>query len=112
MMAEKFTQPTVERAVFAAARARLMGQPRFDRLRGMPLVHRFAAGKAMQIPDPVLLAVLAIDRVGPAAVRACASGVAVCVKAPDEATAAVFRAALDETAQRRFTDRLIRIVVD
>ena len=65
MMAEKFTQPIVGRAVFAAALARLMGQPRFDRLRGMPLVHRFAAGKAMQIPNPVLLAVLAIDRVGP-----------------------------------------------
>ena len=47
-MAENFTQPTVGRAVFAAALARLMGQPRFDRLRGMPLVHRFAARKAMQ----------------------------------------------------------------
>ena len=35
----------------------------------------------------VLLAVLAIDRVGPAAVRACASGVEVRVGAPDEATA-------------------------
>src|SRR6516165_2240530 len=90
MMAEKFTQPTVERAVFAAARARLMGQPRFDRLRGMPLVHRFAAGKDMQIPDPVLLAVLAIDRVGPATERACASGVEVRVTAPDEATARIF----------------------
>ena len=33
-MAEKFTQPTVGRAVFAAVLARLMGQPRFDRLRG------------------------------------------------------------------------------
>jgi len=112
MMAEKFTQPTIGRAVFAAALARLMGQPRFDRLRGMPLVHRFAARKAMQIPDPVLLAVLAIDRVGPAAVRACASGVEVCVTAPDEATAGVLRAALAQTARRRGTDRLIRIVVD
>jgi hypothetical protein len=37
--------------------------------------------------------------------------VAVCVKAPDDATAGVFRAALDETARRRSTDRLIRIVV-
>ena len=111
-MAEKFTQPTIGRAVFAAALARLMGQPRFDRLRGMPLVHRFAARKAVQIPDPVLLAVLAIDRVGPAAVRACASGMEVCVAAPDEATAAVFRAALTETARRRGTDRLIRIVVN
>ena len=75
MMAEKFTQQTVGLAVLVAALARLMGQPRFDRLRGIPMAHRFAARKAMQIPDPVLLAVLAIDRVGPAAVRACASGV-------------------------------------
>ena len=112
MMAEKFTQPSSGRAVFAAALARLMGQPRFDRLREIPLVHRFAARKAMQIPDPVLLAVLAIDRVGPAAVRACASGVEVCVTAPDEATARILRAALAQTARRRRTDRLIRIVVD
>jgi hypothetical protein len=78
----------------------------------MPLLHRFAGRKAMQIPDPVVLAVLAIDRVGPAAVRACASGVEVCVTAPDEATATVLRAALAQTARRRGTDRLIRIVVD
>jgi hypothetical protein len=89
-----------------------MGQPRFDRLRGMPLVHRFAARKAMQIPDPVLLAVLAIDRVGPATVRAFASSVEVRVTARDEATARILRAALAQTAVRRGTDRLIRIVVD
>jgi hypothetical protein len=63
-------------------------------------------------PDPVSLAIFAIDRVGPAAVRACASGGEVRVAAPDEATAAVLRAALAETARRRGTDRLIRIVVD
>jgi hypothetical protein len=34
------------------------------------------------------------------------------VAAPDEATAAVFRAALAQTARRRATDQLIRIVVD
>ena len=34
------------------------------------------------------------------------------VAAPDEATAAVFRAALALTARRRATDQLIRIVVD
>jgi hypothetical protein len=78
----------------------------------MPLLHRFAGRKAMKTPDPVVLAVLAIDRVGPAAVRACASGVEVCVTAPDEATATVLRAALAQTARRRGTDRLIRIVVD
>jgi hypothetical protein len=112
-MAEKFTQPLMRRAVFAETVARLVGQPRLDRLRGMPLLQRFAARKAMQqTPDSVLLAVLAIDRVGPAAVRACASGVEVCVTAPDEATARVLRAALAQTALRRGTDRLIRIVVD
>jgi hypothetical protein len=117
MMAEKFTQPTIGqptigRAVFAAALARLVGQPRFDRLRGMPLVHRFVGRKGIQTPDLVLLAVLAIDRVGPAAVRACASGVELCVTAPDEATAKILRAALAQTARRRGTDRLIRIVVE
>ena len=112
MMAEKFTQLPMRRAVFAATLARLVGQPRFHCLRGMPLLHRFAGRKGIQTPDPVLLAVLAIDRVGPAAVRACASGVEVCVMAPDEATARVLRAALAQTARRRGTDRLIRIVVD
>jgi hypothetical protein len=78
----------------------------------LSLLRRITRRTAISGPDPVSLAVLAIDRLGPAAVRACASGVAVCVKAPDEATAAVLRAALDETARRRCTDRLIRIVVD
>lgn len=76
------------------------------------LMHRFAPGLEMETPDPVSLAIFAIDRVGPAAVRACASGVEVRVAAPDEATAAVFRAALAQTARRRATDQLIRIVVD
>jgi hypothetical protein len=111
-MAEKLTQPFVRQAGFAATVARLMAQPRFDGLREFPLLHRFAGRKAKQIPDPVLLAVLAIDRVGPAAVRACASGVEVRVAAPDEATARVLRAALAQTARRRGTDRLIRIVVN
>jgi len=78
----------------------------------LSLLRRITRRTADLAPDPVSLTVLAIDRLGPAAVRACASGVAVCVRAPDEATAAVFRAALDETARRRSTDRLIRIVVD
>jgi hypothetical protein len=78
----------------------------------MPLLHRFAPRQVIDAVDPVSLAIFAIDRVGPAAVRACASGIEVCVAAPDEATAAVFRAALAETARRRGTDRLIRIVVN
>ena len=84
---------------------------RFNALRKLPLLHHFSSWSASKEPDPIFLAIFAIDRVGPAAVRACASGVEVRVAAPDEATAAVFRAALAETARRRRTDRLIRIIV-
>ena len=112
MTTEKFTEPSPRRTVFATTLARLMREPQIDGLRGIRLLHRFAGRRAMPPPDPVSVVVLAIDRVGPAAVRACASGVEVCVTAPDKATARVLRAALTQTAVRRGTDRLIRIVVD
>jgi hypothetical protein len=112
MRAKKIDPANGGRGTFAATLARLVGRPRFKRLRGMPLLHRFASRKRVRMPDPVSLAVLAIDRVGSAAVRACASGVEVRVAAPDEATARVLRTALAETARRRDTDRLIRIIVD
>jgi hypothetical protein len=85
---------------------------RFNALRKLPLLHRFSYRPVSNEPDSVSLAIFAIDRIGPAAVRACASGVEVSVAAPDEATAAVCRAALAKTALRRRTDRLIRIIVD
>jgi hypothetical protein len=112
MRAKKFAQPTARRTALAATLARFVGKQHFDRLRDLPLFYRFAGRKAIPTPDPVSLAVLAIDRVGPAAVRACASGIEVRVAAPDEATATVLRQALAQTARRRDTDRLIRIVVD
>ena len=112
MRAKKFAKPAARRTALTATLARFVGQRRFDRLCELPLFHPFAARKAISSPDPVSLAVLAIDRVGPAAVRACASGVEVRVAAPDEATARVLRQALAQTARRRDTDRLIRIVVD
>ena len=117
-MAKNLTNPSARQNVFGATLARFVGKRRSRRppglqgLQKMPLLHRFAPRKLIKTPDPVSLAIFAIDRVGPAAVRACASGVEVCVAAPDEATAAVFRAALAETARRRGTDRLVRIVVD
>jgi len=49
-MAEKFTQPFMRRAVFAATLARLVGQPRFDRLRGIPLLHRLPGAKRCRPP--------------------------------------------------------------
>jgi hypothetical protein len=117
MVAKKTTQCDAWRNVFGATLARFArgdsrGRSPLDALRKIPLLHRSAPGPLMVSPDPVSLAIFAIDRVGPAAVRACASGVEVRVAAPDEATAAVLRAALAETARRRGTDRLIRIVVD
>ena len=116
-MAKKATRPGARKNVFKATLTRFAnkrgarGRARFGDWRKI-LMHRFAPGPEMEIPDPVSLAVFAIDRVGPAAVRACACGVEVRVSAPDEATAAVFRAALAQTARRRATDQLIRIVVD
>ena len=111
MTTEKFTEPPPRRTVFAATLARLKRQPRIDGLRGIRLLHRFAGRRAMPPPDPVSVAGAGDRSRDPAAVRACASGVEVCVTAPDEATARVLRAALTQTAVRRGTDRLIRIVV-
>jgi hypothetical protein len=114
-MAKKTTRPGARKNVFKATFTRFAnkrgsrGRARFADWRKI-LMHRFAPRS--ETPNPVSLAIFAIDRVGPAAVRACASGVEVRVAAPDEATAAVFRAALAETARRRATDQLIRIVVD
>ena len=116
-MAKKATRPGARKNGFKATLTRFAnkrgsrGRKRFGDWRKI-LMHRFAPGPKLETPDPVSLAIFAIDRVGPAAVRACASGVEVRVAAPDEATAAVFRAALAETGRRRTTDQLIRIVVD
>jgi hypothetical protein len=118
MMAKNLTHPSARQNVFGATLARFVRKGRSGRqrrlsdLRRIPLLHRFVPRQVAKAPDPVSLAIFAIDSIGPAAVRACASGVEVRVAAPDEATAAVFRAALAETARRRGTDRLIRIVVD
>jgi hypothetical protein len=118
MMANRATRPLAQRNVFAATLARFMDAHRSSHGRRpnartkSPLFARLAVDRPVVIPDPVSVAVFAIDQVGPAAVRACASGVEVCVAAADEATAAVIRAALVETARRRPTDRLIRVVID
>jgi len=111
-MAEKFTQPTVGRSLRGSARA--------------------ANGSAALRPPAGDAAVASLCRPqgyadtgssfcwrywrstvsAPATMRACASGVEACVAAPDEATARILRAARAQTARRRGTDRLIRILVD
>ena len=79
-MAKKATRPGARKNVFQATLTRFAhkrgsrGRARFGGWRKI-LMHRFAPGPGT--PDPVSLAIFAIDRVGPAAVRACASGVEV-----------------------------------
>jgi hypothetical protein len=63
-------------------------------------------------PDLVRIAVLAMEGLGRASLRAAFTGKEVSVAVPDAATAAIFRAAVSETARTRSTDRLIRIVID
>ena len=71
-----------------------------------------AASVPALAPDPVRLAVLAIESFGRASMRASFTGTEVRVAVPDAATAAIFEAAIAETARSRSTDRLIRIVID
>jgi hypothetical protein len=74
---------------------------------------RFAAEAAPAPgPDPVRIAVLAMESLGRASMRASFTGTEVRVAVPDAATAAIFQAAIAETGRTRATDRLIRIVVD
>src|SRR5260370_14909844 len=63
-------------------------------------------------PDLVRIAVLAMEDLGRASFRAAFTGKEVRVAVPDAVTAAIFRAAISETARTRSTDRLIRIVID
>ena len=70
------------------------------------------AAPAPAEPDPVKIAVLAMETLGRASMRAAFTGIEVKVAVPDDATAAIFRAALSETARNRSTDQLVRVVVD
>ena len=63
-------------------------------------------------PDTVRIAVLAMESLGRASLRASFTGTEVRVTVPDAAIAAIFEAAIAETMRSRSTDRLIRIVID
>jgi hypothetical protein len=80
--------------------------------RAPAMVHVAEPAQAALQPDPVKLAVLAMDSLGRASMRASFTGIEVKVAVPDDATAAIFRAALSETVRTRPTDRLVRVVVD
>ncbi len=127
MIAKDTNGGTVRQRAFRAAVSHVvavswqMRRRREKRARHNSLLQRFftahqadaAAVPAAEIaaPDPVRVAVLAIDGVGRASIRACFTGNEIHVAAPDEATASVLRSALAETGRTRATDRLIRIVV-
>ena len=72
---------------------------------GSPVVEESRAAAI----DPIALTIMAVDRLGPARLRAVFHGVPVTVPAPDHATAEIFRAALLQMAKARPTDRLIRV---
>ena len=77
----------------------------------LPLVAARPIVEDASEPDPVRIAVLAIESLGRASMRAALTGIEVRVAVPNEATAAVFRAALAETSRTRTTDRLVRVVI-
>ena len=80
--------------------------------RELPIVHLVvAAPEPPAAPDPVQIAVLTLEYLSSASMRASFTGKEVFVAAPDAETAAVFRAALAQTARTRATDRLIRVVI-
>jgi sRNA-binding protein len=102
-----------------AAASRRLRRRREQRARSAWLMETATAGplpdagqKAAPQPDPVRIAVLAMESLGRASMRASFTGMEVKVAVPDDATAAIFRAALSETTRTRPTDRLVRVVVD
>jgi hypothetical protein len=111
---------TLRQNRFGAALAHISGRRRNQRgreKRGKPELPPVAAAapsvpRYADEPDPVQIAVLAIETLGPASMRASCTGTEVRVTAPDEAMAAIFRAALAETGRNRATDRLIRVVIE
>lgn len=96
-----------------AAASRRLRRRREKRVRpAWTLGQAVVAAAELAQPDPVKIAVLAMESLGRASMRASFTGIEVKVAVPDAATAAIFRAALSETTRTRPTDRLVRIVVD
>ena len=96
-----------------AAASRRLRRRREKRARPAWLPHPAASvGPPESPPDPVKIAVLAMESLGRASMRASFTGIEVKVAVPDDAMAAIFRAALSETVRTRPTDRLVRVVVD
>jgi len=103
-------QPTAQSkfsgAFFSGWRRFFYASRRLPRSRGAkPLVEQRTASRI----DPIALTIMAVDRLGPARLRAVFHGVPVTIAAPDAETVEIFRAALAQMAKVRPTDRLIRV---
>jgi hypothetical protein len=61
--------------------------------------------------DPVKLTIMAVNRLGPATLRAVWNGMPITVAAPDRQTAEIFRAALLQMGKARPTDRLVSVAL-
>jgi len=106
------SKPAMARIAVVSRRIRRGREKRLKR--DFPPIRPLAepAPPAASGPDLVRIAVLAMEGLGHASLRAAFTGKEVRVAVPDAATAAIFRAAISETARTRSTDRLIRIVID
>jgi hypothetical protein len=118
-MSSRSIREAIQQGPFPATVSRTAAKRRIRRAREKrakpELTPSIAARPIVQYaiePDPVRIAVLAMESLGRASMRAALTGIEVRVAVPDEATAAIFRAALAETSQTRTTDRLVRVVVD
>lgn len=72
---------------------------------------QFGPAETREEIDPVLLTMLAVNRLGPATIRTATSGKAQTIAVDDERIARIFRAALGEMQKIRTTDRLVDVVV-
>jgi hypothetical protein len=99
-----------------AAASRKLRRGREKRLRqnwpAGSTLHAAPSTAPLPPPDPVKIAVLAMEGLGRASMRASFTGIEVQVAVPDDAIAEIFRAALSETTRTRPTDKLVRVVVD
>ena len=106
------SKPNTRRMPVAGRRLRSGREKRFKHAVTLDRAPMAAALPSVELsPDPVGIAVLAMESLGRASMRASSTGTEVHVAVPDAMTAAIFEAAIAETAQRRSTDRLIRIVI-
>lgn len=118
-MSSKQVRETMHQHAFKAALSKVAAASRrLRRRREKRARPAWFASRAIAVqvepaqPDPVKIAVLAMESLGRASMRASFTGIEVKVAVPDDATAAIFRAALSETTRNRPTDRLVRVVVD